>query len=164
MAGIGFELRKMLRRKTLLGLMQAYTYAGLIGAGPWVLSIVGILLIKRGRYQAHAVTMILAALVSAAFLACYLLYHYKTGEQSTKQMTWIPPWLRVIYLVILFPHILLAFGMLPMIFLAFYRAYRRQWEKHRRIAKPTFFIWLYVSVTGVVIYWMLYHLFPSMKG
>jgi len=85
-------------------------------------------------------------------------------EQSTKQMTWIPPWLRAIYLVILVPHLLLAVGMLPMIYLAFYRASRRQWDRHRRIAKPTFFIWLYVSVTGVVIYWMLYHLFPSMKG
>ena len=135
-----------------------------LNASSTVLLIIGILLIKRRRYRSHAVMMILAALVSAAFLACYLMYHYKTGEQSTKQMTWIPPWLRAVYLIILVPHILLAFGMLPMIYLAFYRASRRQWEKHRRIAKPTFFIWLYVSVTGVVIYWMLYHLFPSMKG
>ncbi len=145
--------------------IQAFPHinAGL-NASSTVLLIVGILLIKRGRYRSHAVMMILAALVSATFLASYLLYHYKTGEQSTKQMTWIPPWLRIVYLVILVPHLLLAVGMLPMIYLAFHRAYRRQWEKHRRIAKPTFFIWLYVSVTGVVIYWMLYHLFPSMKG
>jgi len=135
-----------------------------LNASSAVLLIVGILLIKRGRYRSHAITMIMAALVSAAFLACYLIYHYKTGEQSTKQMSWIPPWLRIIYLLILFPHLLLAVVMLPMIYLAFHRAYRRQWEKHRRIAKPTFYIWLYVSVTGVVIYWMLYHLFPSMKG
>ena len=135
-----------------------------LNASSTVLLVIGYVLIKQRRYRSHAVLMILTALVSAAFLACYLIYHYKTGEQSTKQMTWIPPWLRVVYLVILFPHILLAFGMLPMIYLAFYRAYRRQWDKHRRIAKPTFFIWLYVSVTGVVIYWMLYHLFPSMKG
>jgi protein SCO1/2/putative membrane protein len=51
-----------------------------------------------------------------------------------------------------------------MILLTLWRAYRRQWEKHRRIARPTFWIWLYVSVTGVVIYWMLYHLFPTMRG
>jgi len=145
--------------------IQAFPHinAGL-NASSTALLIVGILLIKRGRYQAHAVMMILASLVSAAFLACYLIYHYKAGEQSTKQMSWIPPWLRVVYLIILFPHLLLAMVMLPMIVLTLYRAYRRQWEKHRRIAKPTFFIWLYVSVTGVVIYWMLYHLFPSMKG
>ena len=135
-----------------------------LNASSAILLIVGILLIKRGRYRSHAITMIMAALVSATFLACYLIYHYKTGEQSTKQMSWIPPWLRIIYLVILFPHLLLAVAMLPMIYVTFHRAYRRQWEKHRRIAKPTFYIWLYVSVTGVVIYWMLYHLFPSMKG
>lgn len=145
--------------------IQAFPHinAGL-NATSTVLLIIGILLIKRGRYQAHAVMMILAALVSAAFLACYVTYHHMAGEKSTERMTWIPPWLRIVYLVILFPHILLAFGMVPMIMMTFYRAYRRQWEKHRRIAKPTFFIWLYVSVTGVVIYWMLYHLFPSMKG
>ncbi len=135
-----------------------------LNASSALLLIVGILLIKRGRYRSHAITMIMAALVSAAFLACYLIYHYKTGEQSTKQMSWIPPWLRIVYLMILFPHLLLAVAMLPMIYVTFHRAYRRQWEKHRRIAKPTFYIWLYVSVTGVVIYWMLYHLFPSMKG
>ena len=128
-----------------------------LNATSGVLLIIGILLIKRGRYQAHAVMMILASLVSAAFLACYLTYHYMAGEKSTASMKWIPPWLRIIYLVILFPHILLAFGMVPMIILTHYRAYRRQWQRHRKIAKPTFFIWLYVSVTGVVVYWMLYH-------
>ena len=134
-----------------------------LNASSAVLLISGILLIKRGRYRSHAVMMILASLVSAAFLACYLLYHYKAGEKSTERMTWLPPWLRVVYLLILFPHLLLAFVMLPMIILTLYRAYRRQWAAHRKIARPTFYIWLYVSVTGVVIYWMLYHLFPSMK-
>ena len=145
--------------------IQAFPHinAGLNATSTFLL-IVGILLIKRGRYQSHAVMMILTALVSAAFLACYLTYHSIAGEQSTKQMSWIPPWLRIVYLIILFPHIALAFGMIPMIILTFYRAYRRQWVRHRKIARPTFYIWLYVSVTGVVIYWMLYHLFPSMKG
>ena len=135
-----------------------------LNASSTVLLVIGYVLIKQRRYRSHAVLMILASLVSAAFLACYLIYHYHVGEQSTKQMTWIPPWLRTVYLVILFPHLLMAIVMLPMIIMTLYRASRRQWEKHRRIAKPTFFIWLYVSVTGVVIYWMLYHLFPSMKG
>ena len=135
-----------------------------LNASSAILLVIGILLIKRGRYRSHAVFMILASLVSAAFLACYLIYHYKAGEQSTKHMTWLPPWLRIIYLLILIPHLLLAFVMLPMIIMTLYRAYRRQWPRHRRLARPTFYIWLYVSVTGVVIYWMLYHLFPSMKG
>jgi len=135
-----------------------------LNASSAILLVIGFILIKRGRYRAHAVTMILASLVSAAFLACYLIYHYKAGEQSTKQMTWLPVWLRTVYLLILFPHLLLAFVMLPMIIMTHNRAYRRQWARHRKIARPTFYIWLYVSVTGVVIYWMLYHLFPSMKG
>lgn len=135
-----------------------------LNASSTVLLVIGFILIKRGRYRAHAVMMILASLVSAAFLACYLIYHYKAGEKSTASMGWIPPWLRIVYLLILFPHLLLAFFMLPMIVMTLYRAYRRQWARHRKIARPTFYIWLYVSVTGVVIYWMLYHLFPSMKG
>ena len=134
-----------------------------LNASSTILLVAGYVLIKRARYRSHAVLMILTALTSAAFLACYLIYHYQVGEVSTKQMAWIPPWLRVLYLLILGPHILLAFGMLPLITMTFYRASRRQWEKHRRIAIPTFFIWLYVSITGVVIYWMLYHLFPAMR-
>jgi uncharacterized membrane protein YozB (DUF420 family) len=51
-----------------------------------------------------------------------------------------------------------------MIFVALLRAYRREWARHHKIASPTFFVWFYVSVSGVVVYWMLYHLFPSMKG
>ena len=78
-------------------------------------------------------------------------------------MTYLPGWLRSIYLAILFPHILLAAVMVPMILMTLLRAYRRQWTRHRRIATPTWWIWLYVSVTGVVIYWMLYHLFPSLR-
>jgi uncharacterized membrane protein YozB (DUF420 family) len=128
------------------------------------LLLVGYGLIKSGRYRAHAVLMILASLISAAFLACYLTYHYHFGEKSTATMTWLPLWLRTVYLLILFPHLLLAMFTLPMIGVTLYRAYRRQWDKHRRIARPTFWVWLYVSVTGVIIYWMLYHLFPSMRG
>ncbi len=79
-------------------------------------------------------------------------------------MHFLPHWLRGIYLLILFPHILLAGVMVPMIGIALWRAYNRQWSRHHRIAVPTFWIWFYVSVTGVVIYWMLYHLFPSLKG
>jgi putative membrane protein len=135
-----------------------------LNAGSTVLLVIGFILIKQRHYRSHAVMMILASLVSAAFLACYLIYHYHEGEKSTKHMTWLPTWLRTVYLLILFPHLLLAFFMLPMIVITHYRAYRRQWEKHRRIARPTFYIWLYVSVTGVIIYWMLYHLFPNMKG
>jgi uncharacterized membrane protein YozB (DUF420 family) len=103
--------------------------------------------------------MIATVAVSAAFLTSYLTYHYKVGHKSSGLE---PGPLRTVYFAILIPHIILAGVMVPMILLTLWRAYRRQWERHRRIARPTFWIWLYVSVTGVVIYWMLYHLFPTM--
>jgi uncharacterized membrane protein YozB (DUF420 family) len=117
--------------------------------------------VSASAVRYHATLMISAVVVSAAFLACYLVYHYKVGEKSSGLS---PGPLRTVYFAILFPHILLAAVMVPMILLALWRAYRRQWERHRRIARPTFWVWLYVSVSGVVIYWMLYHLFPTMRG
>jgi uncharacterized membrane protein YozB (DUF420 family) len=71
--------------------------------------------------------------------------------------------LRLTYKLILFPHLTLAIVMLPLIARSLYLAYRRNWEKHRKIAPASFFIWLYVSITGVIIYWMLYHLFPGIQ-
>jgi uncharacterized membrane protein YozB (DUF420 family) len=112
--------------------------------------------IKTGRWRAHAATMISATSVSAVFLACYLTYHYLHGEKSTR-LSHAPHWLRAIYLTILLPHLTLAVVMLPMIFLTLWRAAHKNWSAHRRIARPTFWIWLYVSVTGVIVYWMLYH-------
>jgi protein SCO1/2/putative membrane protein len=129
-----------------------------------ILLVTAYLLIRRGHWRAHAYMMVSALLTSSAFLVCYLIYHTIVGEKSTKQMG-LPPWLHFTYVwIILFPHLLLAVAMLPMIFITLRRAYRRQWDLHRKIARPTFWIWLYVSVTGVVIYWMLYHLFPTITG
>ena len=131
-----------------------------------VLLLAGYTFIKRRRVSPsavryHAVLMIATVVVSAAFLTSYLTYHYRVGHKSSG----LPPGpLKTVYLAILFPHILLAAVMVPMILLTLWRAYRRQWDRHRRIARPTFWIWLYVSVTGVVIYWMLYHLFPTMPA
>ncbi|HEX4056313.1 MAG TPA: DUF420 domain-containing protein [Tepidisphaeraceae bacterium] len=121
-----------------------------------ILLCTGFIFIKTGRWRAHACCMISATVVSVAFLTCYLTYHYMYGERSTRA-THAPHWLRYLYLVILFPHLVLAIAMLPMIYVTLLRAYRRDWINHRRIAVPTFWIWLYVSVTGVVIYFLLYH-------
>ena len=118
--------------------------------------------IKRRRVRLHMYLMLSALVVSAAFLTSYLIYHANVGEKSTAQMPGLPGWLRAVYRLILFPHILLAAVMVPMIGMTLWRAYHRQWTRHRRIARPTYWIWVYVSVTGVVIYWMLYHLFPRM--
>lgn len=111
--------------------------------------------IKKGKWRAHGWLMASATLVSAVFLACYLTYHALHGEKSTQAHA--GDWLRWVYLLVLLPHLLLAVIMLPMIFTALWRAYHRQWGPHKRIALPTFWIWMYVSFTGVIVYFMLYH-------
>ena len=122
-----------------------------------LLLITALVLIKKGNYRAHAYTMLGALFTSTLFLISYLSYHYIAGEHSSGLH---PGPLRTIYFIILFPHLLLAMVMLPMIVFVLWQAYQRNWEKHRRWAPATLGIWLYVSVTGVVIYGMLYHLFP----
>jgi uncharacterized membrane protein YozB (DUF420 family) len=126
-----------------------------------VLLVIAFVMIKKKRVRAHATFMITALCTSAVFLACYVSSQVLYKDRSSGLA---PSPLRTAYFVLLISHVLLAVGMLPMIAMTVLRAYRREWERHRKIASPTFFIWLYVSVTGVVVYWMLYHLFPSMKS
>ena len=99
------------------------------------------------------------SLTSALFLACYLVYHALTKPKSIG----LPAggW-RTAYLIMLFTHVVLAIGMLPMIAMTLWRAWHKQWKRHMAIARPTFFIWFYVSVTGVLVYLFLYHLAPAM--
>jgi len=124
-----------------------------------VLLSAGFVLIKRGRPQAHKRVMLSAFAVSVAFLSCYLLYHfslkYYTGSGSRPFPVDHPG--RSVYLAILLTHVVLAAAVAPLAVITIYRGLKSQWEKHRRIARLTFPIWLYVSVTGVIIYWMLYH-------
>lgn len=99
--------------------------------------------------------MISALVFSTIFLAGYLTYHYHHGSSTFPDLGWI----KTLYLFILVPHIILAVVMVPMILMTFYHAFKNNVEKHRRIAKMTFPIWMYVSVTGVVIYIMVHQLF-----
>lgn len=115
--------------------------------------------IKLRRIRLHGWLMISAFSTSAVFLVFYLIYHFNVGHRSSGLQ---PGAFRTGYLTMLFSHIVLAVVMLPMIFLALWRAYRRQWQQHATIASPTFWIWFYVSVTGVLIYVILYHLVPAM--
>ena len=126
-----------------------------------VLLVSAYVLIKRRRIIPHVYLMLSALVTSAVFLVFYLTSYYKYGDKTSGLE---PGLLRTVYFVILIPHVILAVGMLPMIGMTIWRAYRRQWDRHRRLARPTFWIWLYVSVTGVVIYWMLYHLFPAVAA
>lgn len=119
-----------------------------------VLLIVGWILIKRKKIIAHRNCMIAAFVVSAIFLACYLTYHYTVQHRPFPgHGIW-----RTIYFSILIPHVLLAVGMLPFIFATFYHAFKGNIIKHKRVAKWTLPIWLYVSITGVLVYVMLYRI------
>lgn len=121
-------------------------------------------MIKARRIRPHTVLMIAALFTSTAFLICYITYHIDRAMRH-EVITRFPPgtiW-RPIYLTILITHTILAIVILPMVIVTFWRAIHRRWESHRRIAVWTFPLWLYVSVTGVVIYWMLYRFAPTLR-
>ena len=101
--------------------------------------------------------MVGAVITSAVFLTCYLIYHYSAGRTDFLK----PEWFRPIYLVILVTHIVLAVAIVPMVLTTVFLAIRKRWESHKRIARWTWPIWMYVSVTGVVIYLLLYQIFPQ---
>ena len=113
--------------------------------------------IRRGNEALHKKLMLSATLVGAAFLTSYLIYHNEVG--SIRFTT--EGWPRRIYLTILVPHVILATAMVPMLLITLRFALRGERERHRRIARWTFPTWLFVSVTGVLVYLMLYHWYPS---
>ena len=115
--------------------------------------VTGVLAIRRRRVAVHRAAMLTAFAVSTAFLVSYLVYHYQAGSKRFEG----PGWLRVVYLAILLTHTVLAVAIVPLVVTTLYRALTRQFARHARLARWTFPFWLYVSVTGVVVYWMLYH-------
>jgi len=125
-----------------------------------LLLLTGWALIRAGRVRTHAACMVSAIVVSALFLSSYLTYHFHAG--SVPFLGHGPA--RFLYFTILISHTLLAVSMLPLIALTVLRAVRGQFERHVRIARITYPIWLYVSITGVVIYLMLYRLPQSPGG
>jgi len=120
----------------------------------------GYLAIRQGNRRAHGAAMISALVTSACFLACYLTYHFglKQFTGASSQPYRGPESLRLLYYCILVPHILLAPVATGLALASAWQAYRRNWAKHRKLARFTFPIWLYVSVTGVIIYVMVYQL------
>jgi len=118
----------------------------------------GFIFIKRGNKIAHRNCMITAFCTSVIFLACYLTYHamVKTITHFVE-----PAWFRPIYLTILGTHTILAAVIVPLILMTLYRARKQDFEAHKRIARWTWPLWMYVSVTGVVIYLLLYRIFPQ---
>lgn len=121
----------------------------------------------RSRHmEAHRDCMIGALCTSAAFLACYLYYHWQMQRVHGSAHTTFkdPAWFRPIYLTILFTHLVGAFALVPLVPLTVSRALRARFKAHRDIARWTLPIWLYVSVTGVVVYLLLYQIYPQGKG
>ena len=119
-----------------------------------ILVVCGVYFIRRRRIQAHKACMIAAFGVSALFLTSYLVYHYNVGSVRFEREGWI----RTMYLSILISHTVLAAVIVPMVLRTVYLAWRSRFDQHVRIARWTFPIWIYVSVTGVVVYLMLYQL------
>lgn len=114
----------------------------------------GYLFIRAKNREAHRWCMLVACASSVLFLISYLIYHFNVGSVKFQGQGVIRP----VYFTILITHTVLATAMVPLVLMTLSRALRARFDAHRRIARWTLPIWLYVSVTGVVVYWMLYRL------
>lgn len=122
-----------------------------------ILLFAGLRFILAGNQKAHMRCMLSAVASSVLFLACYITYHLKAGRTVFQN----PGWFRPIYLMLLLTHTVLAVAILPLIIITLSRALRKRFDKHRKIARITWPLWMYVSVTGVLIYFILYKIFPQ---
>ena len=128
-----------------------------LNATSGVLLIAGYFLIRQRKISAHLACMIAALISSVLFLVSYLIYHYHHGTTRFAGEGFARP----LYFIILFSHTVLAVVIVPLVILTLRRAMRREFGRHMRLARWTFPLWLYVSITGVIVYLMLYQLYPS---
>jgi uncharacterized membrane protein YozB (DUF420 family) len=141
---------------TLIPLLAAHPLATLnavLNSIAAVLLVIGWVAIARGNWKAHRAAMVAAFAVSAIFLVSYLTYHAIAGSVPFKGQGVV----RIVYFAILITHVILAAAVPVLALRMFFLAWKQRWEAHRRLGRITLPIWLYVSVTGVVIYLMLYH-------
>lgn len=122
-----------------------------------VLLVIGYGFIRRRRWKVHRAFMLAAFVTSTLFLISYLVYHAHVGSMPFQGRGWIRP----VYYTILLSHVVLAAAVVPLALVTLAQAFQRRFARHRRIARWTLPIWLYVSVTGVLVYLMLYHLYPA---
>jgi uncharacterized membrane protein YozB (DUF420 family) len=125
-----------------------------LNAISFILLVTGYVLIRRGRRQQHRYFMIAALITSALFLTSYVIYHVQVGSVPFKGTGLI----RTIYFAVLIPHVILAAAIVPLILITVSRGLSAKYDKHKRIARWTLPLWLYVSITGVIVYVMLYQL------
>jgi putative membrane protein len=123
-----------------------------------VFILTGWYFIRHGAWRRHVACMIVALISSTFFLTGYIIYHAHVGEKSTHFTA--GGVVAMIYFPMLISHIVLAFVTLPLVILTLVPVFRRRWDRHRRIARWTLPVWLYVSITGVLVYLMLYQWFP----
>lgn len=116
--------------------------------------LAGYVFIRRGRRDAHRAAMVGALALSTAFLTSYLVYHYHVGSRPFTGQGAI----RAVYFAVLITHVILAIVIVPMVLLTVSRALAARFDAHRRIARWTWPLWMYVSVTGVIVYVMLYQM------
>ncbi len=122
-----------------------------------VLLVAGLIFIRRGAVRAHRACMLSAVGVSVAFLVSYIVYHAHAGDVRFLGRGLIRP----VYFTILITHVTLAFVIVPLVIITLWRALAGRFGAHRAIARWTWPIWMYVSVTGVIVYLMVYRLYPQ---
>ena len=137
----------------MIGVADLATVNAGLNATAAVLIGTGFYFIKRKNVHAHRVCMTAATVVSALFLTSYLIYHYNVGSVRFTKVGWI----RSVYFPLLLTHTILAAAALPMVLRTLFLASKGRFANHVRIARWTFPVWMYVSVTGVIVYLMLYH-------
>lgn len=128
-----------------------------LNAASAVLLGAGYTMIRRRRVAAHKACMVTAVIVSTAFLVSYVIYHVRVGSVPFRGQGWIRP----VYFTLLGSHTILAATIVPLVVITLSRALRAQFDRHKRIARWTLPLWFYVSVTGVIIYFLLYHLYAA---
>jgi uncharacterized membrane protein YozB (DUF420 family) len=126
-------------------------------ATSFVLLVAGLFFILRGNVAAHRACMVSALVVSCLFLISYVTYHAQYGSMRFKGQGLVRP----LYFTILITHVFLAAAIVPLVTITLRRALRGDFIRHRRIARWTYPLWLYVSITGVIVYLMLYQMYPS---
>lgn len=122
-----------------------------LNTGVALLLIAGLVAVLRGRITLHRILMGLAVLLSVAFLLCYVAYHITTGETSYGGEGWV----KTVYYLVLATHVILAAVSFPFILMTLVFALTNQFGKHKRLSRRIYPVWLYVAVTGPVVYWML---------
>jgi uncharacterized membrane protein YozB (DUF420 family) len=125
-----------------------------LNASSFILLVTGYYFIKTKQWRKHRACMIAALVMSGLFLTSYVIYHAQVGSVPFQKTGWI----RTLYFAVLIPHVILAALMVPPVIITVSRGLSGKYDRHRRIARWTLPVWLYVSVTGVIVYVMLYRL------